>query len=558
MFCRRVFQRLGPMATKVFVPTFRKAPVRHMAMGVPGGSSNMTYIVLCGGSLTAAVVYGYRTIIGDSERYEDRLANMGSAAKVEASSTEIEATTAEPVPVEEPVLPVEVVAESLAEPTVDETTVEPHVENSTPEDVGALTEILAEEEAESAAVEEAPTVVAEAAPAPMTVEDTPAETSPKAATDLLTAVKILTGATELAAASVGESSLVRAVRHIEEDGKVLDAVLELSPPEVLEGTEDHAVKEPTDETVAVINEESLESAAVSNDEDVIIEDKVSAEEVIPEEAASPVSDEEEEVPPDEAASSVPTEEIAAEIEAEDQNPVPDQEQNITLVEVAPSAESGIAVEAQVEQELPAAELAAEEGAGAAVEETVVTLEEEGTTQPLEANTGTEEEVLSFAEPESNSLQDSVVEVSNPTADQPTDIMEENEGGESVSPEEEVTIQPLECEAGSDAGVLSVAEPESNSHQDSLEEVSNPADDQPTDIIEENEGGESVTPEEEATIPSLEAEHGSDAELLSVAEPESNCQQDSLEEVSNLAADQPTDIMEENEGPVAVVVVINQS
>lgn len=28
-----------------------------MAFGVPGGSSNMTYFVLCGGGLTAAVVY---------------------------------------------------------------------------------------------------------------------------------------------------------------------------------------------------------------------------------------------------------------------------------------------------------------------------------------------------------------------------------------------------------------------------------------------------------------------------------------------------------------------
>lgn len=41
------------------------APVRHMAFGVPGGSTNMTYFVLCGGGLTAAVVYvsirsGYR------------------------------------------------------------------------------------------------------------------------------------------------------------------------------------------------------------------------------------------------------------------------------------------------------------------------------------------------------------------------------------------------------------------------------------------------------------------------------------------------------------------
>lgn len=32
------------------------APVRHMASGLPGGSFNTTYFVLCGG-LTAALVY---------------------------------------------------------------------------------------------------------------------------------------------------------------------------------------------------------------------------------------------------------------------------------------------------------------------------------------------------------------------------------------------------------------------------------------------------------------------------------------------------------------------
>lgn len=54
-----------------------------MAFGIPGGSTNMTYFVLCGGGLTAAVVYAYKTVNGDSERYEDRLANMGANAKVE-------------------------------------------------------------------------------------------------------------------------------------------------------------------------------------------------------------------------------------------------------------------------------------------------------------------------------------------------------------------------------------------------------------------------------------------------------------------------------------------
>lgn len=33
------------------------APVRNMASGLPGGSFNTTYFVLCGGGLTAALVY---------------------------------------------------------------------------------------------------------------------------------------------------------------------------------------------------------------------------------------------------------------------------------------------------------------------------------------------------------------------------------------------------------------------------------------------------------------------------------------------------------------------
>ncbi|XP_057700757.1 neurofilament medium polypeptide [Corythoichthys intestinalis] len=463
MFCRRFCQRLGPIATRVFTPTYRKAPVRHMAFGVPGGSPNMTYVVLCGGSLTAAVVYGYKTIIGDSERYEERLANMGSTAKVEASSAEpvtaaaepapveepvlpvelvAETATAEPAPVEETVLPVELVAESVALPAepVDESAVEPVVENATTEDVGAVSEIIAQDEAEPAAVEEAPTVLAEAAPTSVeiiTMEATPTEApaSSEAATDLLTAVKILAGATEIAAASVGESSLVRAVRHIEEDGKALDSVLEVLESEVLERTEERAAKEPSDEMVTVINEEAADRAVVSGDEEVTTEDKVSVE-VILEEASFPASDEEEEVPPDEAAPLGPTEENASGIQAEDQNPAPE--------EVAPSADSSITAEAQVDQELPAAQTAVEEGAEAPAEETVATLEEECTTQPPEPETeaeglsepesGSEAEGLSVAEQESNCHHDSLAEVSNSAVDQPTET-EENSSDESASTEE---------------------------------------------------------------------------------------------------------------------------
>lgn len=50
-------QRFPLQPVTAVLPCLTAPPVRHMAFGVPGGSSNMTYFVLCGGGLTAAVVY---------------------------------------------------------------------------------------------------------------------------------------------------------------------------------------------------------------------------------------------------------------------------------------------------------------------------------------------------------------------------------------------------------------------------------------------------------------------------------------------------------------------
>ncbi|XP_061686962.1 fibrous sheath CABYR-binding protein [Syngnathoides biaculeatus] len=453
MFCRRVCLRLGPMVQRVFTPTFRKSPVRHMAFGVPGGSTNMTYFVLCGGGLTAAVVYAYKTVLGDSERYEDRLANMGSAAKAKASSAETAIVAAEPAPAEEPEPPVEAVAESVAAPaeTVPESTAEPVIESATPEeDAGVVPEVIATEgEAEPTAVEEAPAVEAEAAPIAVEVtatEESPAEAlaSAEPVPDLLTAVKILAGPTvDIAAASVGESSLVRAARRIEEDGKALESALEVLQPEVLEGTKDPVAKAPLAEAVVITNEEELDPAeVVSGDGEPITEIKVSPEETTTEEAASPATDEEEEVPPEEAAPSGPTQEEAGGILPEDQNPAPDPEANIipeeaSAEEAAPSAEPSNTADAAVEEEVPPTETSAEETAEveaeAPAEETVPTSEEECTTNPPEAPTETAVEVLSDAEPESNCHQD-------PTADQPCEILEAagdqmKESREAASPAE---------------------------------------------------------------------------------------------------------------------------
>ncbi|XP_056892273.1 translation initiation factor IF-2-like isoform X1 [Takifugu flavidus] len=109
MFCRQAWKRAAPLARRVFKPAPRNgAPVRLMASGLPGGSFNTTYFVLCGGGLTAALVYAYKTINSDTERYESRLAGMGSTDKGQFEAT----PAAEPAPAEV----AEVIPESVSAP----------------------------------------------------------------------------------------------------------------------------------------------------------------------------------------------------------------------------------------------------------------------------------------------------------------------------------------------------------------------------------------------------------------------------------------------------------
>lgn len=49
--------RMSDESHRKFALVSPGAPVRHMASGLPGGSFNTTYFVLCGGGLTAALVY---------------------------------------------------------------------------------------------------------------------------------------------------------------------------------------------------------------------------------------------------------------------------------------------------------------------------------------------------------------------------------------------------------------------------------------------------------------------------------------------------------------------
>ncbi|XP_056265982.1 brain acid soluble protein 1-like isoform X2 [Pseudoliparis swirei] len=264
MFCRRALQRVRPLARRAFPPGARHAPGRHMSFGVPSSSSNLAYVVLGGGGLTAAVVYAYKTVRGDSEPHEDRLASMAPADE----ASEVAAPEADPVVVEqvEEAAPApEVVAESapaVAEPEA-EAVAEPVVES------------------EAAEVEAAPAAEVEAVPVSeeevVVVSEAPAE-APESMPDRLLALKLLAGSpVEMAAASVGDTSLGRAVA----DGKSLDFTPEAVEPEGLEATTKMAAEE--EEASAPKEEKVVEEEASAPEEEV---EELVVEEASPQPAAA--------------------------------------------------------------------------------------------------------------------------------------------------------------------------------------------------------------------------------------------------------------------------------
>ncbi|XP_026122973.1 protein MGARP-like [Carassius auratus] len=112
MFCRVAWQRLAPLARKTLTP-FSNAviPMRQMSFGLPVSGTNIAYMVLGGSSLTAALVYAYKTINSDSARYNERIAQLearpkseegaatevASVAEAAELATVVEATAAQPI-----------------------------------------------------------------------------------------------------------------------------------------------------------------------------------------------------------------------------------------------------------------------------------------------------------------------------------------------------------------------------------------------------------------------------------------------------------------------------
>ncbi|KAK7166572.1 hypothetical protein R3I93_006354 [Phoxinus phoxinus] len=221
MFCRAAWQRLAPLARKSLTPLFSNAvfPIRQMSFGLPASGTNMAYMLIGGSSLTAALVYAYKTINSDSARYNERIAQLEARPKIGAVATL--ASVAEAAAIVETA-----VAEntSIVEATAAELVVEVVAAEAEeiPEHVDAAMELEAE-----TAIAQAVAAEAEEPTAPV-VEDVAAETAVPIAeatvipmSDLLSTVKILAGTTgEIAAASVGDQHLVATLRLAEDNNSV--------------------------------------------------------------------------------------------------------------------------------------------------------------------------------------------------------------------------------------------------------------------------------------------------------------------------------------------------
>eukprot|EP00066_Takifugu_rubripes_P021443 XP_011610709.1 PREDICTED: uncharacterized protein LOC101068179 isoform X4 [Takifugu rubripes] len=208
MFCRRAWQRVAPLTRRTFEPATRNAvPARKMSFGVPGGSFNTTYFVLCGGGLTAALVYAYKTINSDTERYENRLASMGSTAKaapaaevteviresVSAPAGEAEVTKVIGESVSAPAGEAEVIGESVSAPMGEAEVIGESV--SAPTGEAEVTEVIGESVSAPAGEAEVTEVIGES-------EETRAE--PEAAVEVVSEEAANEACGEAAAAAAAE------------------------------------------------------------------------------------------------------------------------------------------------------------------------------------------------------------------------------------------------------------------------------------------------------------------------------------------------------------------
>ncbi|KAK5866368.1 hypothetical protein PBY51_020565 [Eleginops maclovinus] len=262
-------------------------------------------------------------------------------------------------------------------------------------------------------------------------------------------MKVLTSSTvEIAAASVGETSLVQAVQNIE-DIKSLDVTLEEEKPEVLETIPD----EISEEVSVVENKEELKAAedGAADAEDA---EAPAAEELIQEETPAPVEapeDEEVFLSEEPTASATTIEEVAEEPAAS----AP------TVEEVAEDPAASATMEEEVAEE-PAASAAVVEEASAVESEEAAAEESVTCTEPLPEEAAPAEEEAALTE-EATTAEAAPEEETTPAAETP--VEEEAAAEETMESEETTAVvvdtsQLAAASSGSDLEVLPAAESES--------------------------------------------------------------------------------------------------
>lgn len=200
--------------------------------------------------------------------------------------------------------------------------------------------------------------------------------------DLLTSVKLLASPTvEIAAASVGERSLVDVVRQIEEEGKSTDSTVDVAGPEIQEVPAEAVADEAAVEEAA---EESKEGTKVVEG-DLEGTEAPAAEEETPASSTAAEGDEEKTVAPPPEELAAPTEEQVGEAEADAARVETQSPEEPVTTEEAPPAEEVTA--------------AADEVAAAPDEAEEHTAEDAGMVQLAEASAEADAEVPLAAESE---------------------------------------------------------------------------------------------------------------------------------------------------------------
>ncbi|KAL7841003.1 hypothetical protein SRHO_G00246940 [Serrasalmus rhombeus] len=94
-------------------------PARHMSFGIPVSGTNLAFVVLGGTSLTAALVYAYKTVHSDSMRYGNRISDIEARFQSQEEVVTSEAPAGDSAPVAEVTAP-HAVAEAVVVETLTE------------------------------------------------------------------------------------------------------------------------------------------------------------------------------------------------------------------------------------------------------------------------------------------------------------------------------------------------------------------------------------------------------------------------------------------------------